>query len=158
MEKQSCIRNCIYSAACSQWKWCPIFWANYTCRIYYCVNCKPHGNRNVHCSSNAINTYRWDPRGHPISRKATEVTPCFVWFCLWCVIWNRWKWWIKWKWWKWWCLWNASYIGTTGVSTLNLGIKPKEPPMFHGRANDDVTSWVAKVSDFFYLIETIEFQ
>ena len=26
--------------------------------------------------------------------------------------------------------------------------------MFHGRANEDVSTWVAKVSDFFYLTET----
>ena len=25
--------------------------------------------------------------------------------------------------------------------------------MFHGRANEDVSTWVAKVSDFFYLTE-----
>ena len=40
-----------------------------------------------------------------------------------------------------------------GVSTFNLGIKPKCPPFFHGRANEDVMTWVAKVSDFFYLTE-----
>ena len=40
-----------------------------------------------------------------------------------------------------------------GTSTFNLGIKPKEPPVFYGRANEDVTTWVAKLSDFFYLTE-----
>ena len=40
-----------------------------------------------------------------------------------------------------------------GTSTFNLGIKPKEPPVFYGRANEDVATWVAKLSDFFYLIE-----
>ena len=40
-----------------------------------------------------------------------------------------------------------------GVSTFNLGIKPKDPPVFHGWANEDVSTWVAKVSDFFYLTE-----
>ena len=27
-----------------------------------------------------------------------------------------------------------------GVSTFNLGIKPKDPPVFHGRANEDVST------------------
>ena len=40
-----------------------------------------------------------------------------------------------------------------GTSTFNLGIKPKYPPMFYGRANEDVSTWVAKLSDFFYLTE-----
>ena len=38
-----------------------------------------------------------------------------------------------------------------GMSTFNLGIKPKDPPMFYGRAAEDATTCVAKVSDFFYL-------
>ena len=42
-----------------------------------------------------------------------------------------------------------------GVSTFNLGIKPKDPPVLHGRANEDVSTWVAKVLDFFYLTEAI---
>ena len=41
-----------------------------------------------------------------------------------------------------------------GVSTFNLGIKPKDPLVFHGWANEDVSTWVAKVSDFFYLTES----
>ena len=40
-----------------------------------------------------------------------------------------------------------------GATTFNLGIKPKDHPVFHGRANEDVSTWVAKVSDFFYLTE-----
>ena len=40
-----------------------------------------------------------------------------------------------------------------GAATFNLGIKPKDPPVFHGWANEDVSTWVAKVSDFFYLTE-----
>ena len=43
-----------------------------------------------------------------------------------------------------------------GTSTFNLGIKPKDPPMFYGRAAEDVTTWVAKVSDFFYLTEATD--
>ena len=36
-----------------------------------------------------------------------------------------------------------------------MGIKPKDPSVFHGRANENVSTWVAKVSDFFYLTEAI---
>lgn len=36
-------------------------------------------------------------------------------------------------------------------STFAVQIKPKDPPSFHGRANEDVVTWVAKVQDFFYL-------
>ena len=43
-----------------------------------------------------------------------------------------------------------------GVSTFNLGIKPKDSLVFHGHANEDVTTVVAKVSDFFYLTETTQ--
>ena len=38
-------------------------------------------------------------------------------------------------------------------ATFNIGIKPKEPPVFHGRANEDVDTWLAKVGDFMYLTE-----
>ena len=38
------------------------------------------------------------------------------------------------------------------TSTFNIGIKPKDPPSFHGPANEDVSTWVAKVTDFLYLI------
>ena len=44
------------------------------------------------------------------------------------------------------------------ASTFNLGIKPKDPPMFHGRVTEDVTTWVVKVSNFFYLIEATDQQ
>ena len=40
-----------------------------------------------------------------------------------------------------------------GAATFNLGIKPKDPPVFHGWTNEDVSTWVAKVSDFFYMTE-----
>ena len=36
--------------------------------------------------------------------------------------------------------------------TFNIGIKPKGPPSFHGRANEDVSMWVSKVTNFLYLI------
>ena len=32
-----------------------------------------------------------------------------------------------------------------GTTTFNLGIKPKDPPVFYGRANEDVSTWVAKL-------------
>ena len=38
-------------------------------------------------------------------------------------------------------------------TTFNIGIKPKDPPYFHGRANEDVDTWIAKVMDFLYLTE-----
>ena len=38
-------------------------------------------------------------------------------------------------------------------ATFNLEIKPKGPPIFHGRAQEDVVTWLAKVDDFFYLTE-----
>ena len=42
---------------------------------------------------------------------------------------------------------------TTSQSTFNIGIKPKDPPYFNGRANEDVDTWLAKVGDFLYLTE-----
>ena len=41
----------------------------------------------------------------------------------------------------------------SGGTTFNIGIKPKDPPFFHGRANEDVDTWIAKVGDFLYLTE-----
>ena len=41
----------------------------------------------------------------------------------------------------------------TTTSTFNIEIKPKEPPIFRGTANEDVDTWLAKVSDFIYLTE-----
>ena len=38
-------------------------------------------------------------------------------------------------------------------TTFNIGIKPKDPPYFHGRTNEDVDTWIAKVGDFLYLTE-----
>ena len=38
-------------------------------------------------------------------------------------------------------------------ATFNIGIKPKDPPYFNGRANEDVDTWLAKVGDFLYLTE-----
>ena len=54
-----------------------------------------------------------------------------------------------WKYWQWWNYANQANASAMGVSTFNLGIKPKGPPMFHGRTMEDVTTWVAKVSNFF---------
>ena len=38
-------------------------------------------------------------------------------------------------------------------ATFNIRIKPKGPPVFHGRANEDVDTWVSKVGDFLHLTE-----
>ena len=43
-------------------------------------------------------------------------------------------------------------------ATFNIGIKPKEPPVFYGRANEDIDTWLAKVGDFIYLTEANERQ
>ena len=37
------------------------------------------------------------------------------------------------------------------TALFKLEIKPKDPPMFYGRAAEDVSTWISKVSDFFYL-------
>ena len=38
-------------------------------------------------------------------------------------------------------------------TTFNIDIKPEEPPIFYGRASEDIDSWLAKVGDFIYLTE-----
>ena len=43
--------------------------------------------------------------------------------------------------------WNIRNV----ISTFQLGIKPKDPPVFHGRANEDVSTWISKMRDFLYL-------
>ena len=45
--------------------------------------------------------------------------------------------------------WNIRNV----TSTFQLGIKPKDPPVFHGRANEDVSTWISKVQDFLCLTE-----
>ena len=45
--------------------------------------------------------------------------------------------------------WNIRNV----ISTFQLGIKPKDPLVFHGRANEDVSIWISKVQDFLYLTE-----
>ena len=47
---------------------------------------------------------------------------------------------------------------TMPPATFNIGIKPKEPPVFYGRANEDIDTWLAKVGDFIYLTEANERQ
>ena len=39
------------------------------------------------------------------------------------------------------------------TSTFAVSIKPKDPPVFHGRASEDVDTWIYKLMDFFYLTE-----
>ena len=43
-------------------------------------------------------------------------------------------------------------------TTFRLEIKPKEPPIFYGRASEDVSTWISKVADFFYLIGATDHQ
>ena len=43
--------------------------------------------------------------------------------------------------------WNIRNV----TSTFQLGIKPRDPPVFHGRENEDVSTWISKVQDFLYL-------
>ena len=43
-------------------------------------------------------------------------------------------------------------------TTFQIRIKPKDPPIFYGRANEDVDTWIAKVSDFLYLTEANSWQ
>ena len=38
------------------------------------------------------------------------------------------------------------------TSTFNIAIKPRDPPAFHGKATEDVTTWLSKVEDFFHLV------
>ena len=53
---------------------------------------------------------------------------------------------------------EARRARNTQPATFNIGIKPKEPPVFNGRANEDVDTWLAKVGDFIYLTEANERQ
>ena len=58
---------------------------------------------------------------------------------------------------------HGSAAGTTqqtrtSGSTFNIDIKPKEPPIFYGRAAEDIDTWLSKVADFIYLTEANERQ
>ena len=44
------------------------------------------------------------------------------------------------------------------TALFKLEIKPKDPPMFYGRAAKDVSTWISKASDFFYLIGAMDCQ
>ena len=44
------------------------------------------------------------------------------------------------------------------TALFKLEIKPKDPPMFYGRAAEDVLTWISKVSDFFYLTGAMDRQ
>ena len=46
---------------------------------------------------------------------------------------------------------NGNGSNQTGGATFNVTIKPRDPPAFHGRATEDVITWLSKVEDFFYL-------
>ena len=41
---------------------------------------------------------------------------------------------------------------------FTIQVKPKDPPVFRGRVEDDVTTWTAKVQDFFYLTDAGDVQ
>ena len=41
---------------------------------------------------------------------------------------------------------------------FTIQVKPKDPPVFRGRVDDDVTTWTAKVQDFFYLTDAGDVQ
>ena len=41
----------------------------------------------------------------------------------------------------------------TQPATFNIGIKPKQPPVFNGRANEDIDMWLAKVEILFTLLK-----
>ena len=49
-------------------------------------------------------------------------------------------------------------VAPANHSLFNLEIKPKDPPIFYGRASEDVSTWISKVSDFFYLTGATERQ
>ena len=38
-------------------------------------------------------------------------------------------------------------------SAFTVQVKPKDPPIFHGRVSEDVVTWTSTVQDFFYLTE-----
>ena len=41
---------------------------------------------------------------------------------------------------------------------FTVQVKPKDPPVFRGRVEDDVTTWTAKVQDFFFLTDAGDVQ
>ena len=62
-----------------------------------------------------------------------------------------------------WNEWSAPLVERrTAIQTddalFKLEIKPKDPPIFYGRAAEDVSTWISKVSDFFYLTGATERQ
>ena len=46
----------------------------------------------------------------------------------------------------------------TAVQAFTFQVKPKDPPMFHGRVDEDVITWTTKVQDFFYLTDAGDVQ
>ena len=47
---------------------------------------------------------------------------------------------------------------TQSGTVFNLEIKLKDPPMFYGRATEDVSTWISKVAKFFYLTGATDHQ
>ena len=52
----------------------------------------------------------------------------------------------------------GSHRQQTSGQTFTFQVKPKDPPMFCGRVEEDVTTWTAKVQDFFYLMDAGDVQ
>ena len=48
---------------------------------------------------------------------------------------------------------NSPQVYQGAGGTFQIGTKPKDPPVDHGRTNEDVDTWIAKVQDFLYLTE-----
>ena len=46
----------------------------------------------------------------------------------------------------------------TSGQAFTFQVKPKDPPIFRGRVDEDVITWTAKVQDFFYLTDTGDVQ
>ena len=46
----------------------------------------------------------------------------------------------------------------TSGQAFTFQVKPKDPPMFRGRVDEDVTTWTAKVQDFLYLADISDVQ
>ena len=55
-----------------------------------------------------------------------------------------------------------SFVGSQRQQTLGQAftfqVKPKDPPMFCGRVDEDVITWTAKVQDSFYLTDADDVQ
>ena len=53
---------------------------------------------------------------------------------------------------------NVNSQNQQSGQTFTFQVKPKDPPMFRGRVDDDVVTWTAKVQDFFHLADVSDVQ